>query len=164
MPLSIFYSVVEWDCFQSCLRRFLLFVFAGVIHLLYKGNHPSLNISLQSVQVTVSPWVSRNYCTRWIPGCDVTNEGLPLQTIAGCRTGPTISPRQILTNQQWAFVGVATTFWDPTGAGICANPGCVCHGNFPYQGGITLYYLHIWQAYIKMGCTVIRILPVPKAY
>ncbi len=37
----------------------------------------------------MTPWVSRNSCTRWVPGCDVTTEGLSLQTIAGCRTGPT---------------------------------------------------------------------------
>ena len=34
------------------------------------------------------PWVSRNSCTRWVPGCNVTNEGFSLQTIAVCRTGP----------------------------------------------------------------------------
>ncbi len=28
-----------------------------------------------------------------------------------------------LTNQQWAFMVVATTSWDPTGAGIYDNPG-----------------------------------------
>ncbi len=39
-----------------------------------------------------------------------------------CGTRP--APRQILTNQQWAFVGVSATSWDPTGAGISANPGC----------------------------------------
>ncbi len=34
-----------------------------------------------------TPWVSRNSCTLWVPGCDVTTEGLSLQTIAGCRMG-----------------------------------------------------------------------------
>ena len=32
-----------------------------------------------------SPWVSRNSCTCWVPRWDVTNEGLSLQTKAGCR-------------------------------------------------------------------------------
>ena len=36
---------------------------------------------------------------------------------------PRPAPRQIMTNQQSAFVGVATTSWGTTGAGISANPG-----------------------------------------
>ncbi len=39
--------------------------------------------------------VSRNSCTRWVPGFDVMNEGLSLQTIAGCRTGPTSSKANV---------------------------------------------------------------------
>ncbi len=41
--------------------------------------------------MSISPCVNRNSCTQWIPGCDVTNEGLALQTIAGCRMGPAFS-------------------------------------------------------------------------
>ena len=58
-----------------------------------------------------SPWVSRNSCIRWVPGCDVTTEGLSLHTIAGCRTGPT----WITIDQQWAFVGVDHNFLGPIG-------------------------------------------------
>ncbi len=58
----------------------------------------------------LSPWINRNSCTRWVPGYDVTNEGLSLQTIS--------------TNQQQTFVGVTTTSWDPICGGIPANPGC----------------------------------------
>ena len=61
--------------------------------------HPILLISIQIIT-----FIKRDpSCTSW-------------------RTHP--APRQILTNQQWAFVGVSTTSWDPTGAGISANPGC----------------------------------------
>ncbi len=36
-------------------------------------------------------------------------------------------PFRQLTNQQSEFVSVATTSWDPTGAGIFANPGWKSH-------------------------------------
>ena len=74
--------------------------------------HPILLISIQIITFI-----------KWDPSC------------TSWRTRP--APRQVLTNQQWAFVGVATTSWDPTGAGISANPGCF----YPTCGccSLTLY-------------------------
>ena len=34
-----------------------------------------------SIHEILPPWVSRNSCTGWVPGCDVINEGLSLQTM-----------------------------------------------------------------------------------
>ncbi len=59
-----------------------------------------------------TPWVSRNSCTWWVPRCDVTNEGLSLKTIAGCR---------INNEHLWVWT---TTTWDPSGAGISTNSWC----------------------------------------
>ncbi len=79
----------------------------------------------------VSPWVSRNSCTLWVPiSCSHTHKCSLFigQYLPGCRTGPPanagdvinegLSLQTILTNKQWTFVGVATTSWYPTGAGL----------------------------------------------
>ncbi len=56
----------------------------------------SLGISSNFLMLSyVSPWVSRNSCTGWVPGGDVTTKGLSFQTIAGCRMGPMFSRARV---------------------------------------------------------------------
>ncbi len=56
------------------------------------------------------------------------------RTKAGCKM---VRKWASSTRLQWAFVGVSTTSWDPTGAGISANPGWDCTINFPLGSGWT---------------------------
>ena len=83
------------------------------------GNHRAAYICL----LHITPRVSRNSWTRWVLGCDVTTEGLFLQTFIKWDPSCTSWRTCPAPNQQWAFVGVSTTSWDPMGAGISANPG-----------------------------------------
>ena len=55
----------------------------------------------------LSTWFSRNSWTSWVPGFDVTNEGLSLQTIDGCRTGPTFSKDNVQDGSQYFCVNPA---------------------------------------------------------
>ena len=80
----------------------------------------------------VSPLVTRNPCTRWVPGGYRPHPWLGmLAAVVGrlvwkprfkkCKTvkPPPIAPP--LTNQQWELVGVSVISWDPTGAINSAN-------------------------------------------
>ena len=69
--------------------------------------------------------LKKNSCTQWVPGYDVTIEGLSISDNSGVQDGSHFGAgwvpncteledpsctQALLTNQQWSFVGVAVTW------------------------------------------------------
>ncbi len=78
--------------------------------------------------------VNKSLCIKWDPSC------------TGWRTRP--APRHILTNQQRAFGGVATTSWDPTGAWISANPGWLQQSH-SVSSPVLQPHIYAWFNYVS---------------
>ncbi len=46
-------------------------------------------MNLDKTQQRISPWVSRNLCTRWATGSDAIIEGFPSEKNSSVQVGPT---------------------------------------------------------------------------
>ncbi len=97
VKFSIWMSIANFICqkieFSLAFPTFQRFILQQSSQQTWSGHSPT------RVPTSISPWVSIYSCTRWVPWCDVTNEGL--------------SFRQFMNwtiNDEHFWPGVATTY------------------------------------------------------
>ncbi len=145
--------IPEWPGHKSDLNL-SIYTGDYVTHPTKEANpeNPMIKLITQrkvSLVLQVVPWVSRNSCTGWVPGGESQMRGYPLSLslpereigvkitygpvggapmsqfpeIPGNNSGSERLKR--IDQSTMSICGVVKTSWNPKGAEISANPGCL---------------------------------------